>query len=204
MDNLNARIENIPDEYFAIKRQAIKYLQNNSSIDNKKTLNIFHRPWVASLNWGIMLYQGVEFPWIKKFEEITGKIIPPFYQKFLLSMNGCFIHDIALNGIAPSVYSDGILNRSYLECHDLALANKTWIKEYAVDENYFHFGGRSYNDNEIIGYFSKEDKIMLIRKNGMIIKEWFNFSVFLEEEIKIAELQMLKEIPKKSNVIINE
>jgi len=51
------------------------------------------------------------------------------------------------------------------------LANNNWIYEYKVDEDYLHFGGRSYTYSENIGYFFGNDRMKSIRTNGKIIKE---------------------------------
>src|SRR5687768_1539364 len=89
--NLISEIDAYPDEYLAIKNQAKKYLRNNSTIDVDKTLNIFHRPWVAPFNWGLRLYRAADKNWIDEFEQKTQKPLPGLYKKFLLTINGCFI-----------------------------------------------------------------------------------------------------------------
>jgi hypothetical protein len=204
LQNLISKIDLIPDEYLALKKQAFKYLQNNSIIDGFDTLNIFHRPWIAPLNWGLMLYKGAEVKWFEQFREMTNKELPEFYKNFLTLINGCFIYDISLCGLTPSVQGKGTLDRSKLQCHDLTTANNQWIKEYEVDEKYFHFGGRHYSNSENLGYFFDGDRIMAILPNGNIINEWTNYFDFLFDEIELAEKKALQNIPKEINIIVND
>jgi hypothetical protein len=202
MQRLISKIDNLPDEYLSIKKQAFKYLNNNSNISDLGTLNIFHRPWIAPLNWGLMLYTGAEAKWFELFREKTKMEIPEFYKNFLSQINGCFIYDISLFGLTPSVYLKGRLDRSKLQCHDLTTANIQWIKEFEVDKKYFHFGGRQHSDSEELGYFFDGDKIMAILHNGVVINEWTSYFDFLYDEIELAEQKALGNIPKGINVIL--
>ncbi|WP_157503060.1 hypothetical protein [Mangrovimonas xylaniphaga] len=163
---------------------------------NDSVLNILHRPWVARLNWGLMLYQGAQVNWFSEFTKRTGKEIPKFYIDFLISINGGFIYDLSLYGLTPTLYNSGQLNRSILQCHDLTTANNNWIREFDVDPELFHFGGRSYNYDENVGYFYDDQKILCYRKNGELINNWDTFSNMLSDEIKIVEQEMLGEVPE--------
>ena len=202
--NLISKIDDYPDEYLPIKRQAKKYHRNKSTIDNNKTLNIFHRPWVAPFNWGLLLYQGADENLIEQFEQKTQKIIPSFYKNFLVSINGCFIYDLSLFGLTPSIYLKDTLDRSQLQCHDLSLANKDWIFDYKVDKSCFYFGSRAYTYGENVGYFFGDNKIKSIKVNGKTVKEWMDFTDFLSDEIKETEKIMLTEIPKDVKVLVDE
>ncbi len=202
MTEIRNRIDNLPPELDSIANQARKYLENNSNI-NEFVLNVLHRPWVARLNWGLMLYEVADVNWFDEFTNRTGKEIPKFYKDFLKSINGGFIYDLSLYGLTPSLYNSGQLNRSILQCHDLTTANNNWIREYEVDPNLFHFGGRSYTYDENVGYFFDKQKILCYRKNGELINEWDTFSKMLSDEIKIVEKKMLDEIPKEIDLITN-
>ena len=204
LQNLISIINTYPDEYLAIKKQAKKYLKNNSIIDNLETINIFHRPWIARLNWSLTIYKGADKIWFEQYEKVTHKLVPDFYKNFLSKINGCFIHDISFFGLTPSIYTKGTLDRSILQCHDLTTANKEWIKEYDVDQSYFHFGGRSYSYSENLGYFFVDDKIMAVRKNGNAINEWKTFFEFLLDEIERAEQIALKNVPIGMQVLVDE
>lgn len=198
MEDLYKIIDSYSDEYIAIKKQAKKYIRNNSDLDKSGRLNILHRPWVAPLNWGLMIYKGADMKWINEAEQTIKKTIPDFYKRFLSNINGCFLYDISLFGLIPS------LTRSFLQCHSLTSANHDWISEFKIDQNYLHFGGGVYSDEENTGYFYGQNKIISVRKNGRLIKEWSNFSDFLNEELIRAEKEMLKEVPKKTKLVVNE
>jgi hypothetical protein len=198
MESILKIIDSYPDEYIAIKKQAGKYIQNGSDIDKNERTNILHRPWVAPLNWGLMLYKGADIKWINEAEEAIEKTIPDFYKRFLTKINGCFLYDISMFGLIHS------LTRSFLQCHNLETANINWIKEFNVDQSFFHFGGGTYSYDENTGYFYGQNKIISIRKNGKPVNEWSNFSNFLNDELARAEKEMLKEIPKKIKLVVNE
>lgn len=71
MENIYKIIGFYPDEYIAIKKQAKKYIQNNSKVDDKQTINVLHSPWIAPLNWGLVLYKGADAEWITN---VVGKL----------------------------------------------------------------------------------------------------------------------------------
>jgi len=196
IERILQKVDSYSGDYLALKNQAKKYLRNNSIIDNSETLNILHRPWVAPFNWGLRLYNGADKNWPDQFEQKTLRAIPDFYKDFLLEINGCFIYDLSLFGLTPSIFSKGTLDRTQLQCHDLLTANTDWIQNYKVDKRNFHFGGRSYTFSENIGYFFDGNEIKALRSNGRTIKSWQSFSVFLDEEIREAEKIMIKGIPK--------
>jgi hypothetical protein len=201
-DNIYNEIEKLPHFLFSIKEQGKKYYKNNSKIDSY-AIHVLHRPWVAPYNWGLSLFKGVNPDWLTQFTKLTNKAVPDFYRDFLLAMNGCFIYDMALYGLTPSLYNNGILNRTMLECFDLTTANNNWILEYDIPNNLFHFGGRAYSDSENIGYFiGQNQNIKAIRKNGQEIHEWVDFKTFLTDEIAVAEKIMKSEIPKGTVLII--
>jgi hypothetical protein len=195
ISKIKERLTKFDKDYKPIIQQGLKYISNNSNIDEFNTLNILHRPWVASENWGIKLYDSAKLSWIEDFARKTGKVIPDFYVSFLLNLNGCFIYDLSLFGLPPSLYGNGVLNRSILQCHDLTAANNSWIVEYRIDEKAFYFGGRAYSEDENVGYFYFNDLIFSIRNNGEVIDKWLNFYDFLDSEIEKAEIMMLKGKP---------
>ena len=98
MKEIRNRIDNFPPELDSITNQVRKYLENNSFID-ESALNVLHRPWVARLNWGLMLYEGANVSWFADFTNRTGKVIPKFYMDFLKSINGAFIYNLSLYGL---------------------------------------------------------------------------------------------------------
>lgn len=198
MNELENAINSYPDEYIAIKKQAKKYIQNGSNIDESGRINILHRPWVAPLNWGLMIYKGAQMKWINEAEQTIGKPIPDFYKRFLTNFNGCFLYDISMFGLIHS------LTRSFLQCHSLVSANRDWIMEFNTDQSFFHFGGGTFSEDENTGYFLGNNKIISVRKNGKLVNEWKNFSDFLNDELTRAEEKMLKAVPGKTKLIVNE
>jgi len=202
MKEIIDRIQTWPVELEPIKIQVKKYLENNSTID-EVVLNILHRPWVASLNWGLMLYSGADAEWFLEFERKTQKVIPGFYQNFLQLINGGFIYGISMYGLTPSIYNKGVLKRTILQCHDLTTANTSWIHNYDVDPMLFHFAGRTYSRQENIGYFFDGDNILSIRKNGEVLNQWTNLGDMLFDEIETVEKMMLEKVPENTNLKIS-
>lgn len=202
MKEILERTESFPIELRPISIQIKRYLDNNSNI-NELVLNVLHRPWIAKLNWGLMLYKGVKTEWFPEFNKRTGKEIPYFYKEFLKHINGGFIYGVSMYGLTPSFFETGLLNRTTLQCHNLATANSQWISEYKVDMNLFHFASRNYSEDENVGYFWKNDIILCYRKNGELLKQWNSLEEMLYEEIEIAEQVMVKEIPKEIVIKIN-
>lgn len=195
MKKILRRIEAFPNSLAPISYQVKKYINNDSSI-NRSVMNILHRPWVAPLNWGLMLYSRAKPRWFKKFSKMTEMEIPDFYQEYLKSMNGGFIYGMSLYGLTPSIYKSGLLNRSILECLDLTTANNSWYINYNLDQKLFYFGSRHYNNVELVGYFFDGNKILCYRKNGELINSWSNLGDMLLDEIAILEDTMLREVPE--------
>jgi hypothetical protein len=201
MKEILERIDALPLELGSIAIQAKKYVKNNSNID-EKVLNVLHRPWVAPLNWGLMLYSGAKHEWFSEFTKRTEKEIPDFYKNFLKSVNGGFIYGMSMYGLTPSSYETGTLNRTILQCHDLTTANNSWIREYDVEPKLFHFAGRSYTRSENVGYFFDDEKVLCYRKNGELIDTWTTFGEMLFDEIEIVEQMMLEKVPEDVELIV--
>jgi len=81
-----------------------------------------------------------------------------------------------------------LLDRSALQCHDVATAVNQWANEYRVPDHYFHFGGRHFSWSANVGYFiDGEQRIVCVRNSGKIIGEWTRFSDFFADELKASE-----------------
>jgi hypothetical protein len=200
MKEIIDRIQTFPDELKSITIQVRKYLNNNSNID-ESVLNVLHRPWVAPLNWGLMLYKGAGAEWFEEFKKRTDREIPFFYKEFLKYINGGFIYGLTMYGLTPSIYETGLSKRTMLQCRDLTEANNSWITEYAVDPKLFHFAARPYSSKEIMGYFVDDEFIMCYRKNGELVNKWARFGDMLFDEVDVAEATMLEKVP--ANVKLN-
>ena len=184
-----------------IKVQVEKYFDSDSGIRNDGALQAFKRPWVAPLNFGVLIFPPATKGLIEKYNERSDKPIPPFCIDILRQMNGCFIYDFSLFGLPQSIYTNNLLDRSFLQQYDLGTANTSWIKEYEINNNAFHFGGRAYSDEENIGYFFHNNNIFSLRQNGEVVSEWRNLNDFLKDEVDLAEQMMLDEKPSQSNCI---
>lgn len=202
MKQIIERIETFPKELGPIVIQVKKYLENNSNI-NESVMNVLHRPWVAPLNWGLMLYKGANPNWYEEFKKRTEKDIPLFYQDFIQYINGGFIYGMSMYGLTPSVYETGTLSRTILQCHDLTTANNSWIRNYDVDQDLFHFAGRSFSRKENVGYFYDNNQILCHRKNGELINKWNTLGEMLFDETEIAEQRMLESIPENVKLKVN-
>jgi hypothetical protein len=157
-----------------------------SSIDLDKTIQIAHRPWIGPLNYAIVVFPPARKDWIKNFKD---RIIPKDYQDVLLATNGVFLYGFSLFGLTPSKQENPPRqDRSVLQCLDLGVANREWMREYEVNQELFHFGSREYSQSENIGYFMEGSKeIQAVRKTGEIIQGWGSISEFLHDEIREAE-----------------
>jgi len=190
-------LNDLPIEFKPLKEQSLKYTQYCSIIDIDDKIQIGHRPWVAPYNFAITLFPPAKKAWVSKFKKKHGISIPLIYQKFLLTLNGCFCYGISLFGLMPSMQeSIPLIDRSKLQCHDLSLANKYWINSYDIGKSSFYFGSRAYSFDENVGYFIFGDNsINTIRENGEIISTYISFDDFLEKELCIAESMMKEESP---------
>lgn len=191
-------LNDFPTNYSPIKEYSLKYIKYSSIIDYD-LIGIGHRPWVGPYNFVMCLFSPAKKSWFTKFKKMYGKSIPTCYKEFLSVSNGIYFDELDLFGLTPSIYGrSGLLDRSTLQCFDLGDANKYWINGYDVDKNSFHFGGREFSYDEIVGYFIFEDKsINVVRKNGEILSTYTSFKEFLDNELQIAQNMIVKETPEE-------
>jgi hypothetical protein len=186
-------LDKLDNDLNPIKEQAIKYYDIDSTIRAKNVVQIFKRPWIAPENFGLVLYPPVEKSWLVEFEKKTGKVIPKIYENVLLQMNGCFVYDFSLFGLPKSIYTKGVLDRSVLQQFDLTTANISWIREYEIDQDLFHIGGRAYSYSENIGYFVDKETILSIKETGEVVNSFATIRDFFVTEIEVAEKMMIAE-----------
>ena len=165
----------------------IKKYKVYGEVKNDYMHQVGHRKEFGSQNYIIVSYSGIEDSEITYYENKYNINIPSVYKTFLNSNNGLFAFGITMFGIPLSMLKNGLLNRSILQCHDIRQANRSWKKEYNVDEKAFHFGGRDVSFHEICGYFLYEDIFYVTKKNGKTIKTYNNFSDFISNELQISE-----------------
>ena len=190
MDSTQQQIENrinqFPEVLTSLRDKAQIYSQHNSAISSEGEISIGHRPWVAPQNYAITLFPPADPAWVTGYRQ---KAIPLFYKDFLSICNGLFTFSLSLYGFTSSLQSaTPLLDRTKLQCHDLATANHLWIAEYKIDQRLFHFGGRSYSYEENCGYFCSPDgTILSVLEDGRVVGTWNDFSSFLADELDEAE-----------------
>jgi len=188
-------LDKLGPDFQPLKKQVEKYFDSHSRITPEGTLQVFKCPWVAPLNFGVIIFSPANDDFIDNYKKRTNKTIPGFYSDILRQLNGCFIYGFSLFGLPKSFYANNLLDRSVLQQYDLGTANMHWIHDYKSSKNAFYFGGRTYSYDENIGYFLENNKIFALRENGKIISEWTSLVDFLNDEIDLAEKMMLDKKP---------
>ena len=191
-NDLKTFLDNLSSDWDPIKIQTTKYFDRDSKIREDGAAQIFRRPWVASQNFGLLLFPPIVNDWLDIYKKNNARLIPKSYSDILLQMNGCFVYDFSLFGLPQSLYTTALLDRSKLQQFDIGTANRSWINEYEISEDYLYIGSRAYSSSENIGYFiDSNTNILSIRKNGQVLNNWTTFKDFLFEEIISAENIML-------------
>jgi len=191
--DINDFLDKLDNDLNPIKEQAVKYYDIDSSLREDNVVQIYKQPWIAPQNFGLLLFPPVNKNWLGEFEKRTGKLIPKIYEKILLQLNGCFVYDFSLFGLPKSIYTKDVLGRNILQQFDLTEANLSWIKEYNIDQSFFHIGSRAYSYSENIGYFVDKETILSIKTTGEILNSFSTIKDFLAAEIDAAEQMMIME-----------
>jgi len=189
MQSITQRIDGYSDALAPLREVARRYLNYPSKLAKDGVINIGHRPWVAELNYMLILYPGVSTEALDRYSKRFNMEVPDTYADFLREVNGAFCFGMSLCGIPPSMLgTPPLLDRTLLQCHDLATAATRWASEYRVPRGHFHFGGRQFSYKENVGYFiDKGKRIQSMRKNGKVIGEWTSFTEFLTAELPASE-----------------
>ena len=58
---------------------------------------------------------------------------------------------------------------------------------HCVAPDAFHFGGRHWSEDENVGYFWEQDRLVALRKNGRVTGVWPGLSALLAEELAASE-----------------
>jgi hypothetical protein len=195
---IRSRLEKLPAELAPLRDAGLRYLQYCSAIEiGGGALLVAHQPWVGPEAYLITLYPGVMKAWLPKYERATGVRIPALIKRCLTLVNGCEFFGLSIYGIPPSMAKKpGILDRSKRQCRDIGAANKHWKGEYGVDPAYFHYGGRDYTDDELVGYFlDGGDLIHAVTQSGREVGKWSKLADFLQEELAASERIVRTETP---------
>jgi hypothetical protein len=189
MMDIMQQIDSYPDFLDPLKEAARRYLKYPSNLKLDGVINIGHRPWVAELNYMLMLYPGVKSDSLDRYCRRFKVEIPEMYANFLRQVNGAFCFGMSLCGIPSSMLGNPpLLDRTILQCHDLATASTKWVKEYKVPSDFFHFGSRHFSWSANVGYFiGKDNRIRCVKGKSKIIAEWVSFKDFLTDELQASE-----------------
>lgn len=184
-------IDDLIDELYPIRDVAMRLIDADPKYKwSNGVLSISKRPKIGSQTYALILYEGITDDGISKYEQIHEFEINPNYRKILLTLSGAFLFQISLFGIPLTMNQfPPRLDRSSLQPHDLASANRFWKSEFKNIDHLFHFGGGPWSHRENVGYFlDAEGNISAILKNGTVINSWDKFSEFLINELERAEI----------------
>ena len=189
MQDIAKRLDAFPDFLAPLKEAARRYLKYPSVAGKDGMMDIGHRPWVAELNYMLMIYPGIDADALNRYCRRFEIQVPEAYAEFLRAVNGGFFFGMSLCGVPLSMLGNPpLLDRRILQCHDLATAATQWIFEYTVPEGFFHFGGRHFSSRANVGYFfDGENRIVCVRGQKNVIGEWTSFSEFLKDELEASE-----------------
>ncbi len=123
------------------------------------------------LSYIVMLWPGIDKEALDLYSRTFEIKIPEMYVSFLQQMNGAIPFGMSLCGVPLSMLGDPpLLDRTVVQCHDLATAAKDWITEYRVAARLFHFGFRYFSETENVGYFIDQGKrIKCIKESGKVV-----------------------------------
>lgn len=188
MKKIEELLAEYPKALAPLAEVAIAQLKYPSIVEKAGEFKICHRPWVAPLNYLIMLYPGLKPAALSRYSKQNGIQVPEQYAEILQVMNGAFCFGISLFGVPRSMLGKSkLLDRRVLKCHNLASGVTLWSTGYQVPPEYFHFGSRAFSESERAGYFLVENRrIIAVRKNQKLIGEWSNFADFLSDELKAS------------------
>ena len=148
------RLRAFPEFLAPLTNAATRYLKYPSTVGEDGVLHIANRPWVAPLNYMFWLYPGISSKTLKRYSAMFSITVPDMYAEVLRHMNGTFSFGMSLCGVPPSMLGNPpLLDRTVLQCHDLATAATEWVQKYHVPREWFHFGTRHYSYSENVGYF---------------------------------------------------
>lgn len=188
MQTIAERLDGYPAFLAPLADAGRRYLKYPSVLTPDGIMDIGHRPWVAKLNYMLMLYPSLNDEALQQYSKRFNLQVPAPYAAVLRAVNGAFCFGMSLCGVPPSMLGNPpLLERRLLQCHDLAMAATMWAREYRLPPGLFHFGSRDFSRTEKVGYFMDGQRIRGFRKTGEQVGEWGNFTEFLAEELRTSE-----------------
>ncbi|MGH9761435.1 MAG: hypothetical protein ACREDR_23375, partial [Blastocatellia bacterium] len=146
-------------------------------------------PNIAPKAYALRFFAPLSSDLIDSYQSIHNIRVSSYYLPILQKLNGAHAFELSLFGIPPSMASDPpLLDRSVAQPLDIGTANTVWKRGYAVEKDWFHFGGGPYTFDENIGYFfDQSGTIHSMRKSGKSLGSWRTFKQFLVDELARAE-----------------
>src|SRR6185369_17169091 len=90
MHAIQERLDAFPDSLAPLRESAGRYLKYPSVIGKDEVMDIGHRPWVAKLNYMLMLYPGIDPEALSRYCHRFEIQVPEVYEDFLRTVNGAF------------------------------------------------------------------------------------------------------------------
>ena len=119
MEAIAERLDGYPDFLAPLREAARRYTNFPSEIGKNGVMNIGHRPWVAQLNYMLMLYPGIQKGILEQYCCRFKIEVPTIYADFLHQVNGAFCFGMSLFGVPLSMLgTPPLLDRTVLQCHD--------------------------------------------------------------------------------------
>src|SRR5438477_122763 len=88
MQTFAERLDALPDFLTPLKEAASRYLKYPSVMGKNGVMDIGHRPWVAELNYMLMMYPGIKTDALNHYCRSFEIQVPDVYADFLRAVNG--------------------------------------------------------------------------------------------------------------------
>lgn len=198
-DRIREHLDSLPADLAPLVKSARRHQRRCSAVATDGTLLIAHQPWVAPEAYALRLHPGAKKPWFAKYAKLHDIRIPTGLRPLLTAVNGCSAFGMSIYGMPPSMLNDPpLLDRSSIQCMDIATANTDWKHEFeGVESGAFHFGGRDYSDDEVTGYFlTGKSTVSSVLPDGKVVGTWNDIPSFLTDELAASEKLECADIPK--------
>jgi len=90
MQTIPQRLAALPYFLAPLKEAASRYVKYPSVMGKDGVMDIGHRPWVAELNYMLMMYPGIDTDALNRYCRRFEIQVPEVYAEFLQAVNGGF------------------------------------------------------------------------------------------------------------------
>ena len=179
-----SRLRALPPGWSAVRSAALRYAGVADNVDSEGVIKIGHRPTVAPEAYAVRIYPPAPGTVYAKYENLHSVAIPEFIRSILHVANGLWIDELTIYGIPASMLKDPpMLDRTRLQCLDIATANTAWRAAFEAGPELFHFGSR-VNGDESVGYFADaKARIHALSDRGRSPRKWTTLAAFFEAEL---------------------